>query len=476
MRSTLHLKFFIAYAIFAFLTIFSAALLGNSFSERVLISNAASELTQEGSLFATSYLPEYFSEELTREAVQQQLDGIAAYAEAEVWLLDTSGEMLISSENTLGESTPESIPEFDPAETGRYKYIIGNYHGCFPMDVITTIAPVTNNFTTTGYLLIHKPLDSISGLQTRIMEMIYITVAVVLIFSLLILIVYQIFVHIPLRKITEAATQYAAGNLSYHIELDRQDEMGYLSASLNYMADQLNDIQKYQKQFIGNVSHDFRSPLTSIKGYVQAMADGTIPPELQEKYLNIILFETERLTDLTTDLLTLNQFDLNGPLLNPDYFDIHEIIKNTVSSFEGICKSRKISIGLLLASRELIVYADKGKIQQVIYNLLDNAIKFSNNESEIIIETTDRHHSVLISVRDNGIGIPKQSLPKIWDRFYKSDLSRGKDKKGTGLGLAIVKEIIQAHGENIYVVSTEGVGTEFSFTLSKFPNKKTGSI
>jgi signal transduction histidine kinase len=233
------------------------------------------------------------------------------------------------------------------------------------------------------------------------------------------------------------------------------------------MADHLKNMQDYQKQFIGNISHDFRSPLTSIKGYVEAIADGTIPPEMQQKYLKIILFETERLTDLTSDLLTLNQFDTNKIHLNRTVFDLHEVIKNTVASFEGVCTTRLISFDLLLAVKELRVYADKGKIQQVVYNLIDNAIKFSGNNTIITIETTDRSNSVLVSIRDNGIGIPKQSLPKIWDRFYKSDLSRGKDKKGTGLGLAIVKEIIQAHNENIHVVSTEGVGTEFSFTLSK---------
>ena len=128
---------------------------------------------------------------------------------------------------------------------------------------------------------------------------------------------------------------------------------------------------------------------------------------------------------------------------------------------------RKCSIELLLASKTLFVMADRSKIQQVLYNLLDNAIKFSNPQSSITIETTDRYDKVFISVKDHGIGIPKKSLNKIWDRFYKSDLSRGKDKRGTGLGLSIVKEAIQAHDENINVISTEGVGTEFIFSLSK---------
>ena len=195
------------------------------------------------------------------------------------------------------------------------------------------------------------------------------------------------------------------------------------------------------------------------------MTDGTIPPQLHQKYLNIILFETERLTDLTQDLLTLNEFDRNEMILDKTEFDIQQMIKNTAASFEGTCK--RISIELLLLAGNILVYADRRKIQQVLYNLIDNAIKFSGNDSSITIEVTEKNEKVFVSVKDIGMGIPKKELNKIWERFYKSDLSRGKDKKGTGLGLAIVKEAIQAHDEHINVISTEGVGTEFIFSLTK---------
>ena len=152
-------------------------------------------------------------------------------------------------------------------------------------------------------------------------------------------------------------------------------------------------------------------------------------------------------------------------MLDITHFDINAVIKNTVSSFEGRCRERHISIELLFDARQQFVAADMGKIQQVLHNLLDNAIKFSPNDSVITIETTLRHEKVFISVKDEGIGIPKESMKKIWERFYKTDPSRGKDKRGTGLGLSIVKEIINSHGEHINAISTEGVGTEFIFTL-----------
>lgn len=333
--------------------------------------------------------------------------------------------------------------------------------------MITVMAPVTQGFYTKGYLLIHKPLSYIEEICTQMLFPVYITVAVIYVLSFAILLGFHFFIYRPLRQITEAATQYASGNLTYEIPVYTHDEMGYLSASLNYMSSQLKDMEEYQKKIVANVSHDFRSPLTSIRGYVQAMADGTIPPELHGKYLDIILFETERLTDLTKDLLTLNEFDTKELLLDKTQFDIQEMLKITAASFEGVCTSRRVSIELLLLADQVFVSADKRKIQQVLYNLLDNAVKFSENESSVVVEVTERGEKISISIKDSGIGIPRKELNKIWERFYKSDLSRGKDKKGTGLGLAIVKEALAAHDEHINVISTEGVGTEFIFSLTR---------
>lgn len=186
---------------------------------------------------------------------------------------------------------------------------------------------------------------------------------------------------------------------------------------------------------------------------------------MHEKYLGIVLNETERLTKLTNSLLTLNNLNTKGMLLDRTDFNINKVIRNTAASFEGTCLKKTIAIELILTGDEMYVNADMGKIQQVLYNLIDNAIKFSHHDSVIKVETSVKKSKLFISVKDTGIGIPKDDLKLIWDRFYKSDLSRGKDKKGTGLGLSIVKEIINCHGEHINVISTEGVGSEFIFSL-----------
>ena len=177
--------------------------------------------------------------------------------------------------------------------------------------------------------------------------------------------------------------------------------------------------------------------------------------------------ETERLTKLTNNLLTMNNMDNNGQALDLSEFDIISTIKRVIETFEGLCEKKGIKFKLVLSDKKLFVHADYSKIQQVIYNLVDNAIKFSHHDSSIIISVNSKSDKVVTSIKDFGLGIPKDSQSKIWDRFYKTDLSRGKDKKGTGLGLSIVKEIIKAHNEHIDLISTEGVGSEFVFTLPR---------
>ena len=465
--STLRLKILAIYIIFGFLAIFTTSILVSGYTLDKLTDYTASRLYKSANVTASQYLPKYFNETISLSEVRTQLSGIESYTDAAVWLVDTEGDLICSKSPDDYPDAPAAIPDFDPTENVGSIWQKGDYHGCFTEDVITVIAPVTQDFTTKGYLLIHQNLDEINALQNALLQRVYIALFIIYLLSFMIFLAFELLVHRPLVEITQAATQYASGNLNYEIPIRTSDEMGYLSASLNYMSSQLRDMENYQKKFVANVSHDFRSPLTSIKGYVEAMADGTIPPELQNKYLNIILFETERLTDLTRDLLELNAFDTQELLLNRESFDIHEVIRSTAASFEGTCTQKKISIELVLATRHLSVFADKHKIQQVLYNLIDNAIKFSDPDSIITVETTERGEKVFVSVKDNGVGIPRDSLNKIWERFYKTDSSRGKDKKGTGLGLSIVKESIQAHGENINVISTEGVGSEFTFTLPK---------
>ena len=347
MKSILHLKFIVLYIIFGFLCVFTTAMLAEELIQTQLEDDTSQTLYREATLIASDYLPSYFTDSSSVQSVQAQLAAMRLYLHSSLWFVSSDGTMITSS-NLEGTSSPDAIENFDPAEIGSSQYITGTYHGYFDEDMITVMAPVTQGFSTKGYLLIHSPLSSIEESCSEIMVSIYICLGVIFLLSFIFLLGFQFFVYNPLKQISEAAKQYASGNLDYEIPVYTHDEMGYLSASLNYMAVQLKDMDDYQKKIVANVSHDFRSPLTSIKGYLTAMADGTIPPEMYQKYLNIILFETERLTDLTKDLLTLNEFDTKELLLDKTRFDIQDVIKSTAASFEGVCTPKHISIQLLL--------------------------------------------------------------------------------------------------------------------------------
>jgi len=465
MRKTLYLKFLLAYFIFGFFGFIVVATFVNNMTLEHLKREKADALYKEATLIANTYASDLYNNETSLDTVKKQLDALDTYLSASLWIINPSGRMVLDSNSPIDVENETVITGFDPTVTGESYYTIGYFFDSFTEEQLSVFAPITSNYKVRGYVVIHYPMQNIIVSCNNLLNISYLMLVILFLLSLIILIFFTEMVYLPLRKITEATEQYAAGNMHYEFQVESEDEIGYLAASLNYMASEIARAEDNQKKFVANVSHDFRSPLTSIKGYLEAMLDGTIPPELYEKYLNIVLNETERLKKLTDSLLTLNNLNMKGMMLQKSIFDINRIIRNTAASFEGTCKQKIIAIELILTGDELYVTADMDKIQQVLYNLLDNAIKFSHQNSVIKIETTEKHSKVFISVKDSGIGIPKDDLKMIWDRFYKSDLSRGKDKKGTGLGLSITKEIINAHGEHINVISTEGVGSEFIFSL-----------
>lgn len=467
MKRTLYLKFVLAYLIFAFFGFIVVATFTSSMTLEHMKRERADTLYKEALLISNSYAADLYNNEITLESVWRQIEAIGTFLDASIWIVNPSGLIVLDSSSALDIQNPETIPNFSPTITGNSFYTVGEFFGMFEDDMISAFAPITGSYKVKGYVIIHASMNKLQKSCDSLLNISYLTLAILFLLSLIILLFFTALVYIPLRKITHATEQYAIGNFRYDFQVDSEDEIGYLAASLAYMASEVAKSEDNQKHLVANISHDFRSPLTSMRGYLEAMLDGTIPPEMYEKYLGVVLNETDRLTKLTNSLLTLNNLNTNGMILEKSHFDINQVIKNTAASFEGTCRQKLISIELVLTDEQMYVNADMVKIQQVLYNLVDNAIKFSHKNSSIKIETVEKSNKLMVSVKDYGIGIPKDSLKKIWNRFYKTDLSRGKDKKGTGLGLSITKEIIRSHNENINVISTEGEGTEFIFTLEK---------
>lgn len=469
MKQTLYLKFLSGYLIFGILGFILVSTVTNYGLRNKIEASEAHMLYTECTEIASSYANNYYSGNMELADLHSHLVTISHYLNTKIKVIDTSGRIIIDSANpSISDGDTDAIIDgFNINDFGSKYYVIDRFYHTFTENHLTVFAPITPGYRVRGYVLIHKPLADIYAYSYDLLNVVYITLLLVFLLAFIILLLFSLLIYRPIRKITSVADAYIDGDFSQKMDIHSHDELGHLAAIFNYMANELNTLEDDQRKFVSNVSHDFRSPLTSIKGYIEAILDGTIPYEMQDKYLNIILFETERLNKLTSSLLELNKFGSHGKtILYMKSFDINYIIRMTALTFEGICSEKHISIELILSGQTLYVTADMAKIQQVIYNLTDNAIKFSHPDSSITIETTEKNDKVFVSVKDSGIGIPGDSLKKIWERFYKTDVSRGRDKRGTGLGLAIVKEIIQAHDENINVISTEGVGTEFIFTLS----------
>ena len=418
---------------------------------------------------ANEYALDYLSETKLRR-IELEMKSLSTFNDTRIMFITPSGDVILDTNNSSTDKSNDdrvlfSINDFDYGDLKGKPDILWDFYGLFSEPALSVFSPISNSFEIKGYVVINIPESAIVERVYDTFNTNYLTLAIVLILSSAFLVLYFFQVHRPIKEITRATNEYSKGNLSYHVKPMHNDEIGRLGMSLDYMASQLNESDKFQQKFLSNISHDFRSPLTSIKGYLEAIQDGTIPPEMLDKYIGIMLFETERLTKLTSNILTLNELDPKSVRLDISTFDLNSIIRHTVETFEGTCKKKGIKFNITYANSVQNVKADKGRIQQVIYNLIDNAIKFSKENSYIYITVKEKGEKAQISIKDTGCGIAKEDIDKIWDRFYKSDSSRGRDKKGSGLGLSITKEVIQAHGENIDVVSTVGVGTEFIFTL-----------
>lgn len=468
MNHKLTRQFHILYLLLGILGFLITTFCGSYMIERLLESSISKKLYENANRIAESELVQESINSVNLSSIREDLVLGMDYPNSIVWLINDQGQIVLSTRRyEISAENPITLDGFTPSTWGNDYYQVGRFYGYFSADRLSVIAPVIDDMKTVGYVAVHYLMTGLYQSRSELLLIVQVIYLLGYLLAAVSFFLYRHFIHKPFHEISKGVAEFSNGNLSYRIPINTNDEMGYLSQNLNYMANKLDHNSEYQRKFISNISHDFRSPLTSIKGYSAAMLDGTIPPEKQEKYLNIISYEADRLEKLTSGLLTVSKLGGHSRQIHIESFDINASIKTTVATFEGICRTRRITMELILSGEELMVKADNEQIKQVLYNLIHNAIKFSKDNATISIETTEKGNLVFVSVKDRGIGISKENLPKIWDRFYKVDDSRGRDQSGTGLGLAIVREIISSHGQNINVISTEGIGTEFIFTLTK---------
>lgn len=274
----------------------------------------------------------------------------------------------------------------------------------------------------------------------------------------------------PLREMAAAAKSFSTGDFTVRVPAEGEDEIAQLARSFNHMADSMADLESVRRSFIANVSHELKTPMMTIGGFIDGILDGTVPPEKHKQYLGIVSEEVKRLSRMVKSMLSIARIEAGDMKLNPSNFDINELVCRTVFAFEQKIEEKQLEI-MGLESDEVFVNADSDLIHQVIYNLIDNAVKFVNEGGCISFSYAVKDGSVFVSVKNTGAGIAQQELPRLFDRFYKTDKSRSLDKTGVGLGLYIVQTIVNQHKGDLLVKSVEGEYTEFTFSVPAADSK-----
>ena len=279
----------------------------------------------------------------------------------------------------------------------------------------------------------------------------------------------------PLKDMSRAVKDFAAGSFDRRVVVRGKDEIAELAIAFNQMAQSLENLEKMRNSFMANVSHDLRTPMTTIAGFIDGIREGIIPPEKQDYYLGIVSAEVHRLSRLVTSLLDVSRIQAGDRKFVMKPFDICEMGRQILISFEHPIEEKQLQIEFVCDQDNMMVNADHDAIYQVFYNICDNAVKFSRPEGKFRISICRRtddggkggRKRIQVSVYNQGAGIPAEDIPFVFERFYKADKSRGMDKRGVGLGLYIAKTIINAHGGDIWVTSEEGKDCQFSFTLAE---------
>lgn len=465
MRTTLGRKLLAFYLVFLAISFFGMSTLGHSYIDERVHAEAEGLLRDIGITLVSSHINQQRHTDTSIEKLESLLNAAAEASECRILIISNEGDVII---DTHSDSPKYNVYQGDARFLRHQTTSNFTMDGYLESESLCVCLQMEENPYLNGYMVLAQTNLNINIRTTYYTNILTTFFFLMMFITAIFFVLIYLFNVRPLHKLRNGAKDFSISRDNPPIIIHSNDEYGELAQTLNVIGAELSKFDEYQRRFLSNISHDFRSPLTNIRGYVEAILDGLIPVNNQEKYLRIILNETQRLTKLTDSLLSLNQYDKDNIMLSTSEFDIHTEIQNTIDSLEDSTRSKNVHINFTKQSEEpLLVVADRDKILQVLHNLLDNAIKFSSNDSDILVTTRLKHDRVFISVKDSGIGIPKDELPKIWERFYKTDLSRGKDRLGTGLGLPICKEIINAHKQTINVVSTVGVGSQFTFTLPK---------
>ena len=409
-------------------------------------------------------------EDLRSDPDFQQLATFAAIvSDVHFMICDTEGHVLLTTDQTLEGKVitmPESMSReiLEKGASARRDSLGGLYESRRFVVGVSAVNPETQEVVGEVYGV--STTSSLDSMWQGFIGLFFMTAFVVLMISFMASSITTMRQVQPIREMVQATRRYAEGDFDIRMnDYGRDDEIGELAASFNAMAESLQQTERQRREFIANISHELKTPMTTIAGYTDGILDGTIPPEREKQYLQIISDESRRLSRMVRRMLDVSQLQAIDPLKSGSHFDICESMRRVLISMEKKITDRDLDVDADIPEEPILVLGDNDMITQVIYNLLENATKFARSGSTLYLGVTTIDGKARVTVRNLGDTIPAEELPLLFERFHKSDKSRSEDKDGVGLGLYIVKTILEQHKEKINVTSENGV-TTFTFSLA----------
>ncbi len=404
-------------------------------------------------------------------ALTPLIQPLAQIENAHVLVTDNDGNLVLCSGGSTCLHQKSRVPhkvleKIASADEEKY-FALGTLEGVFSSSQYVSARTVQawRGEQQIGYVFVSIPSDSLSAYTADNVRLLLVSALSVLLVTLVVVYVLTYRLVRPLRQMAAATRRFGEGDFSGRITVKGKDEVAELATALNNMAVSLSSVENMRRSFVANVSHELKTPMTTIAGFIDGILDGTIPEDKRSHYLRIITDEVKRLSRLVRSMLDLSRIDAGQLQPNRVRFDLMEATCSTLLLFEQRLEDKNVAVVGLDACETIEVYADYDLVGQVLYNLIENAVKFVEPDGRIDIRFARQNGRITYSVRNTGAGIPRQEMPHIFERFYKSDKSRSLDKSGVGLGLYIVKSIINLHHGEITVRSVENEYTEFSFWL-----------
>ena len=457
-------------------TLLSAAFMLLSYRYILSEKRQALERNAEDIASLTSrYISSAWGGDIQGEAFRNSLYLIVRSSDSYVVLSDTEGSMIYACDGDTYYSVDKRVPESvtrQVLEQGKFTGM-SDLGGLFDKNSYVVGVPFVLTRGTIsvvqGMVLVSTDTAAVQSMWQDTVAIFFFVAVIVLMIAVVASSLFASYQSRPLNEMAEAARKFGQGEFDTRVTgyENRGDEIGALAEAFNSMANSLEKVESQRADFIANVSHELKTPMTTIAGFAEGILDGTIPQEREKESLQIIVSETRRLSRLVRRMLDLSRLNAlaESSITAQEQFDLTEVMSRVIVSLEGKITGRKLDVDVQMPDEKLMVWGDPDSITQVCYNLLDNAAKFAATGSVITIVITKKDGKACTTVRNLGATIPKDELPVLFDRFHKADYSRSMDREGVGLGLYIVKTLLGNLKEDIHVTSEDGV-TEFTFTLT----------